>query len=130
MAKYISNWSGSYPNSAVSNSAAGFASMVSNADDLYNAFSDDGPTGGIYQATPTYISGYVYNAFDFEIYGSGFNTNVRSGPGNLNSAISGNSATFEGPAGRRNGARDGKKIETDPFSGVQGEGGLGGVARG
>jgi len=47
----------------------------------------------------------------------------------LNSAISENSATFEGSTGRRSGARDGKKNETDTFSGVQGEGGLGGVAR-
>ena len=55
---------------------------------------------------------------------------ARAGSGNLNGMISGSSATFEGPAGHRNGAIDGNKNETDTFSGIQGEGGLGGVARG
>jgi len=77
MAKYISNWSGSYPNSAVSNTATDITSMVSNARDWYNYLTDaDTDPAGIYEDTPTYISGYLYDGSDFAIYGSGFFTNT------------------------------------------------------
>ena len=51
---------------------------------------------------------------------------LRSGPGNLNKPISGESATFDGPTGRRDGAEDGKKSETDTLSSVQGQSGASG----
>ena len=75
MAKYISNWYGIYPNSAGSNYATDITSTVSYANDWYNYFSDYGPAG-LYEATLTYISGYLYDGSDFAMYGSGFNTNV------------------------------------------------------
>lgn len=43
---------------------------------------------------------------------------VRAGTGNLNKPLSGESATFDCPTGRGNGAEDGKKNETDALSGV------------
>ena len=53
----------------------------------------------------------------------------RSGPGNLNKPISGESATFDGPTGQESGAEDGKKNETDTLSGVQGQSGTGSDGR-
>lgn len=50
---------------------------------------------------------------------------ARSGPGNLNKPISGESATFDGPTGQESGAEDGKKNETDILSSVQGQSGAG-----
>ena len=75
MAKYISNWYGIYPNSAVSNTATDITSDVSNAYDWYNYFSDYG-SAGEYVSTPTFNSGYLYDGSDFEMYGSGFFTNT------------------------------------------------------
>ena len=44
---------------------------------------------------------------------------ARSGPGNLNTPLGGESATVDALTGRGKGADDGKKNETDAFSGVQ-----------
>lgn len=49
----------------------------------------------------------------------------RSGPGNLNTLISGGSATVESPTGRGNGADDDQTNETDALRGVQSQSGAG-----
>jgi putative transposase len=51
----------------------------------------------------------------------------RAGTGNLNKALSGESATFDCPTGRGNGAEDGKKNETDALSGVQSKSSVSGL---
>ena len=52
---------------------------------------------------------------------------IRAGTGNLNKPLSGESATFDCPTGRGNGAEDGKKNETDALSGVQSKSGVSGL---
>ena len=52
---------------------------------------------------------------------------MRAGTGNLNKPLSGESATFDCPTGRENGAEDGKKNETDALSGVQSKSGVSGL---
>ena len=51
----------------------------------------------------------------------------RAGTGNLNKPLSGESATFDCPTGRGNGAEDGKKNETDALRGVQSKSGVSGL---
>jgi hypothetical protein len=45
------------------------------------------------------------------------NLKARVGTGNLNKPLSGESATFDCPAGRGNGVEDGKKNETNALRG-------------
>ena len=52
-------------------------------------------------------------------------TELRSGPGNLNKPLSGESATVDGPTGRCKGAENDKENETDALSGVQSSSGVG-----
>ncbi|MGH9955166.1 MAG: hypothetical protein ACRD39_05855 [Nitrososphaeraceae archaeon] len=52
---------------------------------------------------------------------------LRAGTGNLHKPISGESATFDCPTGREDGAEDGKKNETNTLSSVQSKSGVSGL---
>ncbi len=72
MAKYISNWYGAYPSVTGSDIATGIINLTNSANNLYSVTYYG--IAGLYDYTPTYISGYFYDGSDFAMYGSGFYT--------------------------------------------------------